>query len=380
MKPLLELSARTMTLIAIMISGAGCAQTYIPRRYYGTTTYTTQPRVYTTQPITTYSTPAYYRTTTYTTPTRVYTTQPVTAYSVPTYRYQTTTYAPVVRQMSDVEKRAAEITRQVNRQAAEIEARVRRQTEEIEASVRRQTEEVERRIAQQTATARQVAQSTRRPTQTVTRVVPSQPYTQSSIHVGTGWLNKLPSGVSHYPNVKLGDGFVPHAVSSDTRALLIWPVSAWEDLGNATRNLVAVKKNLNQSEPDSAVEMVLLTANEYENDIVKERVQGIHCIEEARFPAFAERFFARCSSGTVPDVSARDDGEWGESQWNAIVSKAREWSASATNFLETAPWWVWTIGAVLVFIVVFAVCVRDANSLPFQENDDDPWVVDPSGR
>ena len=279
MKPHMNLSILTMTLMLVMISGIGCAQTCIPRRYYGTTTYTTLPRVYTTRPVVTHGVSPYYGTTTYMTPARVYTTQPVITYGVPTYRYQTTTYAPVTRQVCDVEKRAAEITRQVNRQAAEIEARVRRQAEEIEANVRRQTEEIERRIAQQTATARQVSQSTRRPIQTTTRLVHSQPYTQSLSYGETG--------------------------------------------------------------------LVCETS---------------------------------CSSSTVPDASASEDGNLGESQWNAIVAKGREWGSSVTTVLETAPWWIWTIGAVLVFIVVFAVCVKDANNRPFQANGDDPWVVDPSGH
>ena len=97
MKSYLNLCAEVMVLIPLMISGPGCAQTYVPRRYYGTT-YTAVPRVYTCQPAVTYR-------------------QPVVTYSQP---------------------RAAEISRQIERQTAEIEARVKRQTQEIEERVRRQ--------------------------------------------------------------------------------------------------------------------------------------------------------------------------------------------------------------------------------------------------
>ena len=67
-----------------------------------------------------------------------------------------------------------------------------------------------------------------------------------------------------------------------------------------------------------------------------------------------------------------------ESNFDAIVTKVREWGSVTTDFLQTAPWWVWVSGVALLFVVVFLLSVRDARSQPFQTRDDDPWVIDPA--
>ena len=180
MKTKLNLCTAAIAIIMLMASGSGCAQTYVPRPYYGTT-YTTVPRVYTTQPVVTYDQPVVtYRqpvmtysqpVVTYSRPVVTYS-QPSVTYRTPTYQYRTTyttaaqPYNQIVQQhaassMYDANARAAEISRQVERQAAQIESQVKRQVQEFEEKVRRQTEEIERQIARQTAeVSRQVAQST----------------------------------------------------------------------------------------------------------------------------------------------------------------------------------------------------------------------------
>ncbi len=239
MKPFLNLCAEVMTLIPFVISGPGCAQTYVPRRYYGTT-YTAVPRVYTCQPAVTYR-------------------QPVVTYSQP---------------------RAAEISRQIERQTAEIEARVKRQTQEIEERVRRQTEEIERQFARQTAEAAgYVAQSARGPTYTVAAT-------------GSGWMGELPSGITYYPNVALGGGFVPHAFANDMAALLVWPVSIGDDVGNAVRNLVAVNDYLRRTEPEVTIRMILLVCSGRVPDVAKWQAQGVQCVEASNFSAFSAKFFS----------------------------------------------------------------------------------------
>ena len=173
MKEHLSFCTTITTLVTLMISGSGCAQTYVPRRYYGTT-YTTVPRVYTSQPVVTYSQPV------------VTYSQPYVTYRTPTYRTTYTTAAQpaalrTVGSVYDANARAAEISRQIERQTAEIEARVKRQTQEIEERVRRQTEEIERQIARQTAeVSRQVTQSTWRQPSTRVAYIPQDTYATSA--------------------------------------------------------------------------------------------------------------------------------------------------------------------------------------------------------
>ena len=113
-------------MLNFLIVGSGCAQTYNSGRYYQTT-YTTVPRVYTTQSVVTYHPPA--------------------------YQYQTSC-AKMSHHFRQTTVRVDEISRQVNRQVAEIESQVRRRIEEIELSVHRQTEEIERQIARQMSETR----------------------------------------------------------------------------------------------------------------------------------------------------------------------------------------------------------------------------------
>ena len=350
MKPYLKLCAEVMSLIFVMISGAGCAQTYGPRRYYGTT-YTTVPRVYTFQPVATYSQPV------------VTYSQPSVTYRTPSSQYRTTYTTP-----------------------AEIEARVKRQTQEIEERVRRQTEEIQRQIARQTAeTARQLAQSAMKSTYTAAA---TSPLTAKDLtYADTSWMGQLPSGVTYYPNVKVGGGFVPHVFGNDMSALLVWPVSVGDDVGDAVRNLVAVKNDLHRTEPAATLGMVLLVCSGRVPDVDKWLAQGVQCLDATQFPAFSASFFSQAASqspscGDVSDgvATAHNEGceSSGESNLDAIVAKVREWSAVATNFLQTAPWWVWVSGVALLFVVVFLLSVRDARSQPFQTRNDNPWVIDPS--
>lgn len=274
MKEQLNFCTTITTLVTLMISGSGCAQTYVPRRYYGTT-YTTVPRVYTSQPVVTYSQPV------------VTYSQPSVTYRTPTYRttYTTAAQPAALRTASsvyDANARAAEISRQIERQTAEIEARVKRQTQEIEERVRRQTEEIERQIARQTAeVSRQVAQSTWRQPSTRVAYIPQDSYATSSY------------------------------------------------------------------------------------------AQPTRTIYQAGYDT------SSCSEA-MENACAEVDGD--ESHLDAAIAKAKEWCATATNFLQTAPWWAWVGGVILLFVVVFLLSIRDSHSQPFQTRDDNPWVIDPANN
>ena len=282
MKTSLNYCTGVIAIIMIMSSGSACAQTYVPRRYYGTT-YTTVPCVYMSQPVVTYSQPV------------VIYSQPSVTYRTPTYQCRTayTTAAQPYNQtvaqrtdslMYDANARAIEISRQIESHTAEIEARMKRQTQEIEERVRRQTEEIERQVARQTAeVSRQVAQST--------------------------W---------HQPTTRIS--YVPQDASATSL----------------------------DAQPTRTV-----CQTEYDNP--------------------------SCSKVTE-NACVDDDVGGGESSLDAVVAKAKEWGAIATNFLQTAPWWVWVGGVIFIFVVVFILSVRDARRQPFQTSGDDPWVIDPAAN
>ena len=231
MENLLNYSARTMALVTFMTLSTGCASYTPVRRVY------TPPR----------------RVVTYCPPQRQY--QPTytpASLSYPSSTSQSTRRTPatnnrvISRTRCDVETQAAEISRQVNRQAAEIEA-----------NVRRQVEDIQRRTAQQAATATShVVHAACQPVLT-TRATYSQPNTKVSTYPTSDSITGLPPGVSYFPHVKLGDGFVPHVFGNDTKALLIWPITEDIDVKDAAWNLLAVKKSLNKSEPEATVGMVL---------------------------------------------------------------------------------------------------------------------------
>ena len=182
---------------------------------------------------------------------------------------------------------------------------------------------------------------------------------------------------------------MPHVFAKDMAALLVWPVSVGDDVGNAVQNLVAVKNDLRRTEPDATLGMILLVCSGRVPDEDKWQAQGVQCVEASQFSVFSAKFFSRATSkpsshstateGSTPAYEDERENS-GESTLDVIVAKAREWGAIATNFLRTAPWWIWASGVALLFVVVFLLSVRDARSQPFQTNGDDPWVVDPSGH
>ncbi len=353
MKPRMSLYSGMMMLTVLMTSGPGSAQPYPPRRYYDTT---------------------------FTSP---YTTQRPDTYRAPSSYYQAA-YSPAIRQTRAAEARAAEISRRANRRIAEIEARAKRRTDEIEARTRRRLDEIQRRIARQTEVAsRQAARSSWNPSPAPTWESSSWPDEEIPVSTEDTLAIRLPPDVYVFSDIQTDSGFVPQVFATDTRALFIWPLAYGDDARNAAMNLVAVKNELLRSEPDATVELILLSDNGRARGMSQWQSQGVRCMDESQFSAFSERFFAASEQNRSRDGESRSMGAGGtgrEAPWRTMIAKARDGAAAVTNYLKTAPWWVWTIAGLLIFVAVFSACVRDANTHPFQTQDGNPWVRDPSGR
>lgn len=354
MKPRMRLYSGMMMLTVLMTAGPGCAHPYPPPRYFDAI-----------------STPPYPP-------------QRIDTYRAPSSRYQVTD-SPAVWQTRAGEARAAEFSRRANRRIAEIEARAKRRTGEIEARVKRQMEEIQRHVARPTeAASRQAARSAWNPSPPPTWETFSCPDEEISVVVEDAWTIRLGPDVNVFSDIQTDSGFVPHVFATDTRALFVWPLASGDDANNAAMNLVGVKNELLRSEPDAIVEMVLLSDNGQALGMAQWQSQGVRCLDVSQFSVFADRFFSAPNEqnhswdGTSPSVGAEETG--GEFSWEAMFAKARDGTMSVTKYFKTAPWWVWVLGAFLLFVAVFSACVRDANAHPFQSQDGDPWVRDPSGH
>ena len=88
-------------------------------------------------------------------------------------------------------------------------------------------------------------------------------------------MGDVPPGITYFPHVALGNGFVPHVFANDMAALLVWPVSIGDDVGNAVRNLVAVNDYLRRTEPEATIGMILLVCSGRVPDVAKWQAQGV---------------------------------------------------------------------------------------------------------
>ena len=133
------------------------------------------------------------------------------------------------------------------------------------------------------------------------------------------WFVKLLPGVSYYPHVKLGDAFVPYAFGSDTGALLIYPIFEEGNLGEPVRNLLAAKDDLQKSEPDATLEMILVKDKGWLQGTKELEDQGIHCFDAPQFLAYAINFFSETNEQCRVGKIAFRNGDYEEAFANLNV-------------------------------------------------------------
>ena len=115
------------------------------------------------------------------------------------------------------------------------------------------------------------------------------------------WFIKIHNAVSDvelFPHCKLGEGFVPYALTSSAEigCILICPVDFNEDCEYAIQNLEQCKEYMEAKEPNTDLIMVLLgTLNE---NIFKYKNTNIRFFDEENFINFAINFFANKSNTT----------------------------------------------------------------------------------
>lgn len=276
-----------VTVIATLITNLGCAQTYIPGRYYRTVS-APAPVVYTTQPVVTYASPVYRGAQVVYIPVQQ-------SYGQPPVRV---VRQSIVRNVSQATSRPREVYTQmatmpqrVNAQVAESESDFRKRMEDADANFKKEIEKIEREIACQTEKIEREIE------QAVTRA-------------------------------RQKDNVIVRPTRANRRTVL---------------------PEVNVAPPMSV-----------ESSVVPSR-------------ASAKRL-------AVPTTECREktNNEGTELAWSSVRDKAKSFAQKVTNFLQTAPWWAWVLGVIVLFVVVFILSIRDAQNRQFRPRNDNPWVIDPA--
>ena len=105
-------------------------------------------------------------------------------------------------------------------------------------------------------------------------------------------ITKLIPGVQLFPHVKMGKGFTPYVVGSDTGCILIWPIGEVTDFEDAALNLEETKAALSKDEPcsEQVMAFILHSQRPVEKAIYEKR--NIHCLTEKELVACALDFFS----------------------------------------------------------------------------------------
>lgn len=106
-------------------------------------------------------------------------------------------------------------------------------------------------------------------------------------------INAIVGGLNYYPHCKLGDGLVPHVMSSDAGGILVYPIDCDIDIAEAAFNLEKAKEMLAREEPNAEVEMALLMSIGVAVDKLLYEKRNIHCFDEQQLAMFAEDFFSK---------------------------------------------------------------------------------------
>ncbi len=112
-------------------------------------------------------------------------------------------------------------------------------------------------------------------------------------YVAPSWLGELPTGVHYFPNAKLGKGFVPHTIATETKALLIWPMLNENigDINEAVRNLTNAKFDLQQTNPEALITTLVVDCDEKMPFYAGLCQKGVNCITISQLQGFVVNYF-----------------------------------------------------------------------------------------
>lgn len=105
-------------------------------------------------------------------------------------------------------------------------------------------------------------------------------------------INNKVGDLNYYTNCQLGEGLVPHVITSDAGAILIYPVDGDTDADEAAFNLEKAKDMLSHENPIGEGVAVLLLSHGVAVDKSSYEKRNIHCLGERQLTRFAKNFFS----------------------------------------------------------------------------------------
>lgn len=105
-------------------------------------------------------------------------------------------------------------------------------------------------------------------------------------------INDKVGDLNYYPHCKLGDGLVPHVISSDSGCIMIYAVDGDTDVDEASFNLEKAKDMLSRESPNADIVTALLLSPGAVVDKSTYEKRNIHCFGERQLTRFAKDFFS----------------------------------------------------------------------------------------
>lgn len=149
------------------------------------------------------------------------------------------------------------------------------------------------------------------------------------------WFNSVKKAIpclSLFPHCKLGEGFAPFAIGSETGCILICPVDASTDVDEAALDLERAKASLVVDEPCSEQLMVLLLQPGTKIAKAPYRARGILCLSERSLVKCAIEFFSESKEQVRLGKAAYKQGRYKIAQ-NLLENGDVEKDADALFFL-----------------------------------------------
>ena len=264
-----------------------------------------------------------------------------------------------------------------------------------------------------------VTRSNLHPTCTSTRNMPYRPVTQSCRQVASQsghpvtQLNLLPKNTVTRVVLPSPSTYSPTNVAS--MQTMNDPISQAANVESEINRLVTeIERRVTETKRDIGRRMEVLKIQQEGQEILRREARSI---QQPTYVTSTGGDYTPCSSSSLsssgsspsntvwPSYSTRQDptedeetsssqfvtdiSDWCKSTWNTLVTKTKQWFNTAVDYAKDSSWWIWVIGAVIVFGIVYCVSLwsedevpqynRRNNNEPRQRNRNrNPWVIDPS--
>lgn len=113
-----------------------------------------------------------------------------------------------------------------------------------------------------------------------------------------------------FPHCKLGEGFAPYAIGSDTGCVLVCPIEEETDVDEAALDLEKAKMSLRRDEPYSDQVLVFVVNEGRHIDKALYESREIHCFSEEQLVDFMIEYFSENREQIRLGVIAYDQGQY----------------------------------------------------------------------